>query len=138
MYANKEPEKICPAKHKHAISVRRSSVPLKQSKYELPLETSNSRLFVCTIRESVSLGSICAPFAWIRRRTASASSRRPFLTKCHGDSGAKHRIGNIKTGQAHWRAKGMRNAHSHVLLPDKADKTPAAINWPIIKHLEVG
>ena len=34
----------------------------------------------------------------------SASSRRPTLTKCHGDSGAKHKIGIKNAGHTHWIA----------------------------------
>ena len=57
LYAKRVPEKIWPAKHIQAISVRRLSGPLKQSKYDVPAVISFSRLSVCIIIASASFGS---------------------------------------------------------------------------------
>ena len=46
LYANVLPERTWPANTTQAISVRRRSGPLKQSKYEVPVASSCSRLFV--------------------------------------------------------------------------------------------
>lgn len=72
-----------------AISVRRKSTPLKQSKYEVPAAIDFSRALVWTIRESwlstsCSVGLVCRRLIWRR-----ASSLRPLRTSHQGDSGAK-------------------------------------------------
>lgn len=107
LYAKFPPDSTCPANTMQAISVLLSSVPLKQSKYEVPAVISCSISLVYTMAARVCFGSIGAEAFCKRRRDFSASSRRPLRTRCHGDSGAKQRIGMRNAGQTHWMAKGI-------------------------------
>lgn len=123
-------------KHMQAISVLRSSKPLKQSQYEVPTVNCSSRLFVNTIIPRVVLGSISAERRCSRRKDLSADSSRPCRTSCQGLGGARAMRGIKKSGHTHCSANGMRNAHSSG-RPCKPRRTPAEMSCPMMKHMLV-
>lgn len=96
-----DPLKVCAAQVRQAISVRRRSVPLKQSQYEAPAEIDFSCSLVRTIIAIVSMGSTVDPFFWSLATDPAASSSRPARTRNHGDSGANWMRMSRGIGQIH-------------------------------------
>src|ERR1700761_9487994 len=108
------PQRVCIAQVKQMISVRRRSVPLKQSKYDVPSEKALSSAFVCSIIAIVSsalkFGSCSGDVSLCRARLAP--SRSPRLMSHQGDSGARETPTMSGNGQIHCNVNGIRNPHS--------------------------
>lgn len=128
------PHSVWMIQHMHVISVRRLSMPLKQSMYLVPLCASfSTSLVICScfnvcIRPASKSASVSSSACLRKRRSEFFAFFSSFRRTSHqGLSGASSTTTKMGMGNAHCRPNGILYAHCEGMV-SIARKTTEAIS----------